>query len=194
MDGSDADRVQAARGGDAEAFSHLVGRHERSVWSLVLRLIGDRAAAEEVVQDVFLAAWRGLSTFRGEARFDTWLRRIALNKARNARTRFVRRAGDRHDALEDAPPEALATPGVSPEGAVARRWDARRVEAALATLEDEHREILLLRDMQDLDYETIGDLLELPPGTVRSRLHRARVALARALTLGPKTRAAGETR
>lgn len=186
--------VAASRRGDALAFSDLVQRHQHRVYSLCLRWLGDAGIAEETAQDVFLAAWRGIGAFRSEARFDTWLRRITVNKCRNVRLSHRRKARDRHDSLDGDPttdeqrPLQLVHGGRGPEGLREQREASRLLQEALAELDDDHREVVLLRDLEDMDYDEIAQLLDVPRGTVKSRLHRARAALAARLTprIGPK--------
>lgn len=179
--------VARARQGDRAAFGQLVDRHGGRLFGAVVRILGDAAVAEEVVQDALVAAWRALPKFRGDARFDTWLHRIAVNKARNKRLYRRRRALHRHDPLhtdadDDRPPLQLVHPGPLPDRAVDRAEASRRLQAGLDALTAEHREVLVLRDLQDLDYDEIADVLGIARGTVKSRLHRARAALAEAIT------------
>lgn len=183
LDGTDTALVARSLQGDRAAFDRLVQRYQHPIYSLCLRMTGDPAAAEEVGQDVFLSAWRALRTFRQEARFDTWLRRIAVNKSKNHRLHGTRRAADRHDSVdaptaEDRAPLQLVQGGRGPESGLERRQAAALLQAGLDQLDPDHRSVILLRDMEDLDYDEIAEILEIPRGTVKSRLHRARTALA----------------
>ncbi len=183
---TDADLVARSKSGDRGAFARLVHRYQHHVYHICLRMLGDAPNAEEVGQDVFLSAWRALGSFREEARFDTWLRRIAINKSKNRRVHHVRRKADLHDSVdapgdEDRPRLQLVHGARGPDAGVDQRQAAAALQEALDALEPDHRSVVLLRDMEDLDYDEIAEILDIPRGTVKSRLHRARVALARAL-------------
>jgi len=184
----DGDLVAAFRAGRASAFDALVGRHEGRVFRLACRILGDPEGAEDAAQETFVRAWRALGDFQGQARFSTWLTRIAINQCRNELRR--RRTRKHAPALsldaqapgtETSPADTLAAPGPTPwqvaEGAEA----ARALAALFHGLEPEVREILVLSDAESLSYEDIAELLEVPMGTVRSRLHRARAQVRRLL-------------
>jgi RNA polymerase sigma-70 factor (ECF subfamily) len=186
--GAEADERDVARfkAGEEEAFERLVRRHEREVYRLVLRLLRNPDDALEVAQETFIRAYRGLSSFRGEAAFRTWLYGIALNAARTrqaslsktlARTQSIE--GD-----EDDPPSPLLSvsdPSPSPENRALGGELKEALLAALSRISPEHREILLLREVEGLDYGEVGALLGIPEGTVKSRLARARRAVREAL-------------
>lgn len=183
---TDDDLVLRCRKGDRRAFSALVVRHQDRVYGICLRWLGDAVAAEEIAQDVFLSAWRALAGFRAEARFDTWLRRIAVNKCKNRRLYGHRRAADRHDSLdapetEERPRLQLVHGGPGTDANVHRGQADAIVRDALERIGPEHRAIIVLRDVEDLDYDEIAHALDIPRGTVKSRLHRARAALSEVL-------------
>ena len=166
------DRELAARAvaGDDGAFAELVRRHERRVYNLALRMLGRSEDARDAAQDAFVSCYRNLSKFRGEAAFSTWLHRIAVNACYDVLRR-------RRDVLGlDEAPEP--PPAADHGDAVTTSVDVRR---ALLAIPDEFRTVLVLHDIQDLGYDEIARILEVPVGTVKSRLHRARVALGRAL-------------
>ena len=177
-----------ARRGDERAFAHLVRLHQDRIFDLLLRMLGDRAEAEDVAQEVFLAFHRALPGFRGDSRISTWLFRSAKNHCLNRMKHRARRAADRHVALEELP-EAQTAGGIeTPERALERRRQAARVQAAIDALPEEQRWVVVLREIEGCSYEEVAEILDQPVGTVKSRLHRARLALARALA----AEAAGE--
>jgi RNA polymerase sigma-70 factor (ECF subfamily) len=164
-----ADRL---RRGDRAAFEEMVIAYQHRVFGVALRMLGSRAEAEEIAQEVFLRAHRAIGEFRGEARLGTWLyaiaSRLCLNRLASPDRRVVR--GD----------EALAgVPAPAPDAAAAAERAEREaaLHAAIAELPEDRRIVLLLRDVEGLTYDEIGEALALEPGTVRSRLHRARLQL-----------------
>ncbi len=177
--------VRAVQAGDRAAFADIVRRHQDTVYRLCLRWLGDQAQAEETAQDVFLAVFRALPAFRGESSLRTWILRVAVNHCKNARGYRQRRAWGRHDPLvhPDDPARSRDLPDPAPHPDV-RVGDAQRrahLHAALQDLDEDLRILVVLRDVEDLDYEEIAQVLDLPRGTVKSRLHRARGLLAERL-------------
>ncbi len=183
---SDTELVERFKGGDEHAFSQIVRRYQDKVFSLCLRWLGERSLAEEVAQDVFVALYRSLARFRGESSLSTWIYRVAVNHCKNKRLYSSRRRRDRHEPLEgrprdDGPARELPAGGRGTD-ALAERSEAQiLVHDALQAISEEHRQVIIMRDIQDLDYHEIAEILELPRGTVKSRLHRARTELARVL-------------
>jgi RNA polymerase sigma-70 factor (ECF subfamily) len=171
----DQDCAVAARAGDSAAFSELVLRHQDAVYRFVLRMVGTRDEALDLTQDAFVRAWQALPQWQPEAQFRTWLFRIASNAALDA---LRRRRVVGFEPLE----EAFEPPGDEPDPE--RRLELKQrvatLEASLAKLSAEHRDILLLREVENMSYEEIGAVLALSEGTVKSRLARARVALLEA--------------
>jgi RNA polymerase sigma-70 factor (ECF subfamily) len=177
--------IEAYLGGDAEAFTTLVRRHEARVYRLCLRLIGNADDAADAAQDALVMVARKLDTFRGDARFTTWLHRVTMNVCHDHL-----RAAKRRPAvlrLDDEQPEReLGEPVADHASAVAAQRD---VAAALRLVPQEFRAALVLADVQDLPYDEIADVLDVPVGTVKSRVHRGRIALARAM--GPRAEEPG---
>lgn len=177
--------VDRARAGETGAFEALVRRYQGWVFTLALRMVGDRAEAEDLAQDVFLKAYRGLRGFKGASRFSTWLYAIAshhcLNhlKARGRRGGLPRRGRDNPATGDDLPALVDRLPDGAPRAdALLERADlVRIVQAEMAHLTEEHRMVLILRDIQGLSYEEIARTLGVELGTVRSRLHRARMEM-----------------
>lgn len=176
---SDADLVDRARGGDVAAFGRLVERHQDYIYNAVYHLVGHEHDAEDIAQDVFVRAYSGLAGFEGRAKFSTWLYGIMLNSVRSHWRRERGRPalsleGQDEDEDRDTDPPADAD---GPEALGMRREQVRLVRAAIAELDEELREIVVLRDIRGLSYEELSEALGLPDGTVKSRLHRARQLL-----------------
>jgi RNA polymerase sigma-70 factor, ECF subfamily len=189
---SDETLLAAHLRGDPRAFGELVGRHERRVYGLCLRILGSREDAEDATQEAFLAALRKAASFRQAAAFSTWLYRIAVNAAtdqarRRARARLV--PLDPEDAAAAAAPggdhgdaaAAAAAPGGDHGDAVAA---AVAVQAALAEVPEEFRVAVVLCDLYRVPYAEAAQILEIPVGTVKSRVFRGRLALAERLEGG----------
>ena len=164
--------VEKCLGGDEEACETLVRRYQDRVFSLVYSIIGGTDQVEDIAQEAFLKAFRSLKSFRGGSSFYTWLYRITVNTALNA----LRSKGRRQEAsLEDLGGlEFLVDPDVGPAESAARRQLASRVREAIDRLDEQYRTIVYLRELEDLSYEEIAEVVELPVGTVKSRLFRAR--------------------
>lgn len=165
--------LRRAADGDPRAFEALVAEHDHALRALAFRLLEDRGAMQDVMQDAYVNAYRALGSFAGDAAFGTWLYRIVYNACMDELRRRPRRA---HVPLDETPERADPSPG--PAETVAARTD---LAAALATLTPEHRAIVLLVDANGLSYEQVGGILGVPAGTVASRLNRARAALRPAL-------------
>jgi RNA polymerase sigma-70 factor (ECF subfamily) len=170
----DAECVRRLQRGETDAFETLVRRHQKTIFNLVYRMLGDYDEAAETTQETFLSAYRAIGRFRGEANFSTWLYRIALNHA-NTRRKSIANRQQRTVPLETTEP--LYAPQLDPAQAVEQKEIHERVQQALDSLEQDDAMIILLRDLQDMPYEEIARVLEIPVGTVKSRLHRARQAL-----------------
>ena len=178
--------VDLCRRGDPEAFARLVSLHERMVYNLAVRLLGDAEEARDLSQEVFLLVYRTLGRFQGRSSLRTWIYRIVVNQCRNRQRWWRRRKRERSCPLEDVTPAdevrmAEAAQATTPFDDLARRERAQRVQAALGRLSFDHRAILLLREVEGLSGEEIAAALGIPEGTVKSRLARARDGLRRAL-------------
>src|SRR4051812_9536256 len=169
---------------DEQAFNEVVRLHGDKVFNLVLRMVGTRAEAEDIAQEVFVTVFKSIDSFRGESKFTTWLLRIAANHSKNRIKSRARRETDKK-GLDGAPEASLADHG---KGSVHGHIDAPDqlleaaemediLQAAIANLEEEHRLLVILRDVEELSYDEICEVTGLPEGTVKSRLHRARLAL-----------------
>jgi len=168
--------VSRAQGGDLAAFNSLVLRFQDATYGLTLRMLGDPASAEDVTQDAFVRAWQRLDTFRGGS-FRSWLFTIAANRARDELRRRGRRPTSSLDEARDDPDRADIDPadsGPSAHDLVEQAELRRALEAALRTLPDDWREVVVLADVQGLDYVEVAAVTGVPVGTVKSRLSRAR--------------------
>jgi RNA polymerase sigma-70 factor (ECF subfamily) len=170
---------------DERAFNALVRAYERRVFALVLRMLGNRAEAEDVAQEVFVQVFKAVGSFRGESKLSTWIYRIAINLCKN-RSKYlrVRHAGDQDQleaVQERVPMGEVSRSNVAhierPDDMMAGKQVERIVQRAILELEPTFRECLVLRDVEDLSYEEIGQITGLPEGTVKSRIHRARAQL-----------------
>jgi len=171
---SDWECVQKVQGGDADAFETLVRRHEKKIFNLLYRWLGDYDDAAEVAQEVFLAAFRAIKRFRGDSSFATWLYRIGVNHAKN-RQKSLQVARQRQQAREVS--DAPSDPASDPAEGVEQRERHDLVQRGLNELDADDALLILLHDLQGVRYEEISETLDIPLGTVKSRLHRARQAL-----------------
>jgi RNA polymerase sigma-70 factor, ECF subfamily len=173
----DADReiVARCRSGDREAFAKLVLKYQSRVLTLATRILDNRSEAEDIAQDIFVKVFQSLHDFRGTSRFSTWLYRITVNHCLNHLRRRTRQLQTLvvTDAEEWIQESAASNPHKTLEQK--ERWAL--VQAKLQLLSPEHRTIILLRDFEGLSYEEIAEVLQLEDGTVKSRLHRARMEL-----------------
>lgn len=173
------ERVQA---GDQEAFGLLVGKYQRKLLRLVMRLVRDHAEAEDVTQEAFIKAYRALPNFRGESAFYTWLYRIGVNTAKNwliAQGRRMPLVGDIIDGDgEGADADALLQDVETPERMLLSKEIGETVNLAMDALPEDLRTAIALREIEGLSYEEIAQVMDCPIGTVRSRIFRARDAIA----------------
>lgn len=174
----DAECVRRVQQGDTDSFEVLVRRHQKAIFNLVYRLLGNYDEAAEVAQEVFLSAFKSIHQFRGEANFSTWLYRIGLNHA-STRRKSLNSSQQRHIPLDGT--EVIAEGTVDPAKNFEHKEIQQRVQQALNSLDPEDARIILLRDLQDVPYEDVAEILDIPVGTVKSRLHRARQALRTSL-------------
>ena len=167
--------VMAAKGGDEDAFAALVRLYEKRVFALAVRMCGSREDAAEAAQEAFLAAWQGLSFFRGDASFSTWLYRLTSNACVDLLRREGRHRSAAGPSLDDEE-LSLDVPdtALSPQDEAERQELREAIDRGLAALSPEHRQILILREMHQLSYDEIAEVLSLDTGTVKSRISRAR--------------------
>jgi RNA polymerase sigma-70 factor (ECF subfamily) len=182
MPSTDEELVTRSIGGDLDSFNQLVVRWERPIYALAYRVIGREEDARDVCQETFLRAFRALGGFKGQAKFSSWLYRIALNLCRD----WIRR--ERRTPIAQ-PPEGVdllelageSTPTESIEELVARREIGRAVARAMAELPDEQRTAIVLKEYHGLTFQEIADLLDCPLSTVKTRLYQGLTVLRRQL-------------
>lgn len=168
--------------GRTAAFGVLVSRYQDRLYNTVYRLLGNAEDARDVVQDAFLSAYQSLGHFKGDSRLYTWLYRIAVNTAISFKRKqravlSIHRDRDGAGGADPLDPSEHAQPGYALEAAE----EERRVQEALNRLSPPHRAVLVLKDIEGQKYEDIAEVLQVPIGTVRSRLHRARLELRQLL-------------
>jgi len=167
--------LQRIRKGDESAFNQLVLKYRHRVMGVAARMLKDRSEAEDLSQDVFVKVYHSLKTFKGEALFSTWLHRITANSCLTHRKK--RRFESRGGAAMDEPAALLPDRESNPHDLLEKKELRLSLERAIQELPREQRMVLILRDIEGLSYEDIADSLSLELGTVRSRLHRARLAV-----------------
>lgn len=170
--------VVRAQAGDASAFEVLVSRHADRLFSVVRRLLGDEQEAQEVTQEAFIRAWRGIGSFQRDAQFFTWLYRIGINESnrrlkRNARRSTQRSLDDLHREPQDPRP--------GPEALVEQRALRGALERAVKDLHPDYRAPLVLRDIEGLSTDEAAAIMDLTPAAFKSRLHRARMTVRKAV-------------
>jgi RNA polymerase sigma-70 factor (ECF subfamily) len=173
---SDRELIERYTAGEARAFDQLVERYERRVYAVALRMCGSAEDARDVSQEVFLNAMRALKRFREEAQLSTWFHRVAINASLDHHRKQKRRITRPIEEAAEQP-----TKEAGPEEVAAEAARAAEVHRALAQISPDHRAVLVLHDLQDLDYAEVAAVLDIPAGTVKSRIHRARVEMARLL-------------
>jgi len=176
---SDAELIARVVGGDAAAFGTIVERYQDRLYNAIYRIVGSHEDARDLAQDTFVKAFENLQSFRGTSGLYTWLFRIAVNTSlshRRKRKWVHASASTTSDGgpAEEAWPDPAAADPADPLLAAEKE---RIVQQALAALDEEHRIVVVLRDIQHCDYREMAEILEVPPGTVKSRLHRARLML-----------------
>jgi RNA polymerase sigma-70 factor (ECF subfamily) len=170
---------------DEQAFSEIVRQYGDKVFSLIYRMIGNRHEAEDVAQEVFVSVFKTVDGFRGESKFSTWLLRIAANHCKN-RIKYLARRPTEGGDLDEAGQARLAagspTPSLQahidgPDVLMEAAELESLMQQAIDGLDEEHRLLVILRDVEELSYQEIGEITGLPEGTIKSRLHRARLAI-----------------
>lgn len=177
--------IAKAAKGDQDAFAQLLELHKGKIYGLTLRLTGSAEDAMDLTQETFFNAWRGLPRFHGQSKFSTWLYRLATNAAIDFLRREKRRGAVTTVSLyaEEEPQRALDIPDhrFTPQTELERKELQEAIQRGLGRLSDEHRQALVLREVNGLSYAEIAQVLGVEEGTVKSRISRARMALRKAL-------------
>jgi len=183
--GEEQEWIERARAGDLAAFDQLIRRHQDQVYSVAYRMLGNEDDAADVAQDVFLACFRHLHSYRGASKFSTWLHRIAVNTVKNLWSRRKRQKQNQTDSLDTpetpddcAPIELLTDPAPNPRQLAAGGELMALLEKRLLELEPSFREVIVLRFIEGMSYEEIAEMTEEPLGTIKSRIFRARRLLS----------------
>jgi RNA polymerase sigma-70 factor (ECF subfamily) len=177
--------IARLRDRDEQAFSEVVRQYMDKVFSLIYRMLGNRQEAEDVAQEVFITVFKNIESFRGEAKFSTWLLRIAANHAKNRIKHLARRPTEGADpddvsqvrSLPDRPAPPVQAQIDAPDKILEGAQTNALIQQAIADLDEDQRLLVVLRDVEELSYEEIGEITGLPEGTIKSRLHRARMAI-----------------
>ena len=175
--------LRRLRDRDERAFRELVDEHRDRVFNITYRMLGNRAEAEDVAQEVFIAVFKTIDQFREESKFSTWLYRVTVNHCKN-RIKYLARRHDRDkDELDETSQQTngavtgMPARAAQPDKALASAQMEKLLQEAIAALDPEQRQVVILRDVEELSIEEICEITELPDGTVKSRLHRARLVL-----------------
>jgi RNA polymerase sigma-70 factor (ECF subfamily) len=184
----DGTLIRRLRGRDERAFRELVEAERDRVYNITFRMLGNRAEAEDVAQEVFISVFKTIDSFREESKLSTWLYRVTVNHCKN-RIKYLARRHDRDRDELDERSHSQETNGAvlgpprhaQPDRALAGVQMEQLLSEAIAELEEDHRVVVILRDVEDLSIEEICEITGLPDGTVKSRLHRARLALRKRL-------------
>jgi RNA polymerase sigma-70 factor (ECF subfamily) len=176
--------IEGCKAGDDKAFSEIVLTYQKKVFNIAFRMLGNREEAKELSQEVFLSVLDSIKELREEVKFESWLTQITLNHCRNRWKYLKRRQYFKTDSLDD-PIETedgemerqVLDPSDNPETLLEKKMIRQFVQRGLSKLKEDQREMIVLRDLQGYSYEELGKLFSLPEGTIKSRLHRARMDL-----------------
>ena len=176
--------IERCKAGDPGAFAEMVLQSQRKVFNIAYRMLGNAEEAKDMAQEVFLSVFESIKDLKEEVKFNAWLTQITLNHCRNRWKYLKRKQYFKTDSLEDpvetedgSVPKAVYDPADNPEIHLEKKMIQRLVQRGLLELTEEQRELVVLRDLQGFSYEEIGESLGLPEGTIKSKLHRARMGL-----------------
>jgi RNA polymerase sigma-70 factor (ECF subfamily) len=176
--------IDSCKAGDEKAFGKVVLRYQRRVYNIAYRMLGNKEEAKDLAQEVFLSVFESIKTLREEVKFEPWLIQITINHCRNRWKYLKTRKYFQSDSLDDpieteegGIPRQIDDPSDNPETLLEKKMIQNLVQRGLLQLKEEQRELIVLRDLQGLSYEEIGKLFSFPEGTVKSKIHRARMDL-----------------
>lgn len=185
--------VRRLKARDPKAFDALILQHQTLVFNLLYRMLGSKEEAEDLLQEVFITVFKQIDSFRGDANLSTWIYKIATNHCINRKKYLTRRKhydkrslGELTDKDQPSGGGAIASTVPRPDELAEGHQMERIIQDAISSLDDEYKIVLVLRDVQNLSYEEIEQIIGVPSGTVKSRLHRARMALKE--KIGPNLR------
>jgi len=176
--------IESCKAGDEKAFTEIVLHSQKKVFNIAYRMLGNLEEAKDLAQEVFISVFESIKDLKEEIKFDAWLTQITLNHCRNRWKYLKRRRYFNSDSLDDpieteegSMPRALVDPSGNPETLYEKKSIQQFIQGGLLKLKEDQRELIVLRDLQGFSYEEMGGLLGLPEGTIKSKLHRARMDL-----------------
>ena len=180
--------IESCKAGDEKAFAEIVLHYQKKVFNIAYRMLGNLEEAKDLAQEVFISVFESIKDLKEEIKFDAWLTQITLNHCRKRWKYLKRRQYFNSDSLDDPietedgnMPKAIADPSENPEALYEKKMVQQFIQSGLLKLKEDQRELLVLRDLQGFSYEEMGELLGLPEGTIKSKLHRARMDLKEVL-------------
>jgi RNA polymerase sigma-70 factor (ECF subfamily) len=180
--------IENCKAGDEKAFAEIVFHRQKKVFNIAYRMLGNSEEAKDLSQEVFISVFESIKDLKEEVKFDAWLTQITLNHCRNRWKYLKRRQYFNSDSLDDPietedgnMPRAIYDPSDNPEILLEKKMIQQLIQRGLLELKEEQRELLVLRDLQGFSYEEMGETLDLPEGTIKSKLHRARMELKEVL-------------
>jgi RNA polymerase sigma-70 factor (ECF subfamily) len=176
--------IESCKAGNEKAFAEIVLHSQKKVFNIAYRMLGNLEEAKDLAQEVFISVFESIKGLKEEIKFDAWLTQITLNHCRNRWKYLKRRRYFNSDSLDDpieteegSMPRALVDPSDNPETLYEKKSIQQFIQGGLLKLKEDQRELVVLRDLQGYSYEEMGELLGLPEGTIKSKLHRARMDL-----------------
>ena len=180
--------IENCKAGDEKAFAEIVLHRQKKVFNIAYRILGNSEEAKDLAQEVFISVYESIKDLKEEIKFDAWLTQITLNHCRNRWKYLKRRQYFNSDSLDDpietedgSVPRAIYDPSDNPEVLLEKKMVQQLIQRGLLKLKEDQRELLVLRDLQGYSYEEMGETLGLPEGTIKSKLHRARMDLKEVL-------------
>jgi RNA polymerase sigma-70 factor (ECF subfamily) len=180
--------IESCKAGNEKAFGEVVLRSQKKVFNIAYRMLGNKEEAKDVSQEVFLSVHASIKDLREEVKFDAWLTQITINHCRNRWKYLERRKYFKSESLDDPIetedgeiPRPIYDPSDNPEILYEKRMIQEAIQRGLLKLKEDQREMIVLRDLRGFSYEEMGELFQLPIGTIKSRLHRARMDLKKIL-------------